>query len=205
MEKLEQLFSAFIYWHETNFIVSVGGDSVFTLGRFIALGCALIYVLIAIYNTIYRHRVDNSLMITSLVIAISYVFSSIGFYAIYDLIISKVANSNDVMLMYGWVGFDSACVILVVWLHVGTSNPMCRSSKITLSMLMLNSAYYLWTQHIFNIEGSWVPANSYYPDKLRPHIGLVIYTYWDWFSSVVMMFSMGGYGALKHFWEKLNA
>lgn len=205
MDKLEQIFSAYIRWHELHFFISVGGENTFTIGRFIALSLSALFAVIALYNLINRHRVDNSLVITSMVIGISYIFSSIGFNAVYDLITSEGVKPEDVMLTYGWVGFDSACVILAVWLHVGTSNPMCRGSKIALSMLMINSAYYLWTQHIYNYEQTWVLANEYYPEKYRPHLGLVIYTYWSWFSSLVMALSMGGYGALKHFGEKLNA
>lgn len=196
MELATELFYKFIAWHEQNFFLSGGNEKAYTLGQYFGLLITSSYLLVMVSNLVHSDKTHRSYIITSIVIASSHVFSTIGFLAIHDFIMAlNDAEPNSVKLQFSWVAFDSFCIFFIVWLHIGTSTPVLRSSKIVMYLLLINSLCDVGAELLGRSEAMWVfiGENPYYENgRYRPHLALVAYSYVTIIISATVWYYLGG-------------
>jgi len=196
MELVTELFYKFITWHENNFFLSGGNEQAYTLGQYIGVIITFSYLLVMVNNLVHSDKTHRSYIITAIIIATSHVFSTIGFLAIHDFILALSATeSNSIKLQFSWVAFDSFCIFFIVWLHIGTSTPILRSSKIVMYLLLLNSLFDVGAELLGRSEATWVfvGENPYYENgRYRPHLALIAYSYVNVFMAATVWYYLGG-------------
>lgn len=206
MELLTELFYQWLRWHETSFFLNQETETAYTMGQYISLITALSYISVMIFNIRHSHTVHRSYQITSMVMASSYVFSTIGYLVIHELLFT--ATSDEIMglnLHFSWVAFDSVCVFFIVWLHIGSSTPIIKQTKIVMYLLLLNSLSDVGIEMISRSEYMWVFIGDepLYPwGRYRPNLLVVAYTYVVVLISIATFYYLGGKFLLKKYVKK---
>lgn len=206
MEIFKELFYQFIRWHELSFFLNQETETAYTMGQVISFIVAFSYISVMIFNIRHSHTVHKSYQITSIIMASSYVFSTIGYLVIRDLLFTSTSDQiMGLKLHFSWVAFDSVCVFFIVWLHIGSSTPIIKQTKIVMYLLLLNSLSDVGIEMISRSEHMWVfiGEEPLYPwGRYRPNLMVVAYTYLVICISVIVFYYLGGNFLLKKYLKK---
>lgn len=206
MEFFKELFYQFLRWHEVSFFLNQETETAYTMGQFISFFVAFSYISVMVFNIRHSHTVHRSYVITSIIIASSYVFSTIGYLVIHELLLA--ATSAEVLglkLHFSWVAFDSVCVFFIVWLHIGSSTQIIQHTKIVMYLLLLNSLSDVGVEMITSSEMMWVFIGDepLYPwGRYRPSLIVVSYTYLVIIINILMFYYLGGKFLVKKYLRK---